>query len=70
MAKFKFDLNQEVKITCSGEGGTIIGRAEYIEYKNKYWVRYQNSNGVAVERWWDQSALAAVKVKRKKSTPK
>ncbi|GAM63648.1 phage protein [Vibrio ishigakensis] len=56
---FKFDLNDEVEIICSGECGLVIGRAEYSKESNQYFVRYKSADGRAVEQWWSESALAA-----------
>lgn len=59
MKSFAFDLNQVVKITESGEFGTVIGRAEYTAQENQYLLRYKSADGRAVENWWGQSALEA-----------
>lgn len=61
MRSFKFNLNEDVAITVSGETGAVIGRAEYAsaaEYS--YLVRYKAANGQAMEVWWTESALQAV----------
>ena len=55
--KFKFELGAEVKIEISGEQGTIIGRAEYAESANCYYLRYKTTDGRAIESWWGESAL-------------
>lgn len=54
---FKFAIGQEIAIACSGEVGTIIGRAEYAESADAYFVRYRAGDGRAVEAWWAESAL-------------
>lgn len=54
---FKFPMKSKVKIVISGESGTVIGRAEYATGENNYRIRYTLKNGVAVERWWTESAL-------------
>lgn len=55
---FKFDLKQIVKITESGETGTIIGRAEYSTAPlHSYLLRYRCADGRAVEQWWTEDAL-------------
>lgn len=59
-ATFKFNLKQVVKITESDESGTVIGRAEYAESMQQYFVRYKSADGRAVEVWWTEAALAAV----------
>lgn len=57
---FKFDLQQLVTIVCSGETGTVIGRAEYSTTTlTSYLVRYRCGDGRAVEQWWTEDALAA-----------
>lgn len=56
---FKFDLKQVVKITESGEQGTVIGRAEYVTSEDNYYIRYKAADGRATEAWWPESALAA-----------
>lgn len=57
---FNFDLSQAVMIEISGERGTVIGRAEYANSENTYFIRYKNAEGLAVESWWSESALVAV----------
>jgi len=52
-----FALGQSVTIQCSGETGTIIGRAEYAESEPQALVRYRAADGRAVESWWAISAL-------------
>lgn len=56
----KFELNQFVSITASGESGIVIGRAEYANSENSYLLRYRAADGRAVETWWQESALRAV----------
>lgn len=53
----KFDLNDTVSITVSGETGTVIGRAEYVTMQPGYLVRYRSADGRAVEAWWNEDAL-------------
>lgn len=55
--KFKFKLGQEVRMTASGEGGEVIGRADYQHTENHYLVRYVAGDGRAVEAWWSESAM-------------
>lgn len=59
MNEFKFQLNQKVQVGVSGESGDVIGRAEYSKGQNSYLVRYQASDGRAVEAWWSEDALVA-----------
>jgi hypothetical protein len=55
---FKFDLRQIVKLTESGETGTVIGRAEYSTTPMKsYLLRYKSAEGSAVEQWWTEDAI-------------
>ena len=55
-----FDLNQVVKISSSGEQGTIHGRAEYTTSEPSYLLRYVAADGRASEAWWPESTLEAV----------
>jgi hypothetical protein len=57
-SKFKFELEQQVTITASGETGEVIGRAEYAYAEKSYFIRYKCGNGCAVEAWWTESALS------------
>ena len=57
---FKFELNQSVRISCSGESGKVTGRAEYSMADRSYYVRYKGADGRAVEGWWTESALESV----------
>lgn len=58
--KFKFELKQEVEITCSGETGIVTCRMDNMDGKDQFRVRYKAGDGRAAENWWDQSALKAV----------
>lgn len=57
MKSFKFNLNDRVIITASGETGEVLGRAEYINAANNYYIRYKSTDGRAVENWWTEDAL-------------
>lgn len=57
MNRFAFNLGQQVTITASGEQGTVLGRAEYINSTDSYFVRYRSADGRAVEQWWTEDAL-------------
>jgi hypothetical protein len=59
MKRFAFELDQQVKLSVSGEAGTVIGRAEYTNSRNSYLVRYKSADGRAVEVWWSEDALSA-----------
>lgn len=52
-----FGLGEEVKITCSGEQGIVVGYAQYMAHEDQCLVRYKAADGRAVEQWWDVSAL-------------
>lgn len=60
--RFTFKLGQTARITVSGEQGQIVGRAEYSTSEPSYLIRYPSVEGVAVERWWTQSAIELVSV--------
>lgn len=57
MMSFKFNLEQSVIISASGETGQVIGRAEYSRAEAAYYIRYKAADGRAVESWWNESAL-------------
>ena len=60
MSAFKFELNQKVLISVSGERGMVRSRCEYGDgSENNYFIRYLSSDGRAVEVWWSESALKA-----------
>lgn len=59
MHQFRFDLNQSVSISCSGEIGTVVARAEYSNGEDQYLVRYRAADGRACEAWWGDSALTS-----------
>lgn len=54
---FKFSLGDDVTIAASGETGEVIGRAEYADSSNQYFIRYKAGDGRATESWWSESAL-------------
>jgi hypothetical protein len=63
IVSFKFDLNQLVTLSDSGEKGKVIGRAQYVPDHSpqpQYQVRYINNAGVLTEQWWSESQLQAV----------
>jgi hypothetical protein len=57
MKSFKFSLGENVVVEVSGEIGEVIGRAEYTNSTNNYFVRYRSADGRAVEAWWQEDAL-------------
>lgn len=56
MTSFKFDIGASVEL-LSGEAGEILGRAEYSNSENSYFVRYIAADGRLVEAWWQESAI-------------
>ena len=56
---FAFALNQSVTVTISKESGTVIGRAEYTNSINNYYVRYLSKDGRASHDWFTEDALQA-----------
>lgn len=57
MNRFAFELGQDVAIVASDERSTVVGRAEYLNSSNSYFVRYRCADGRAVEQWWTEDAL-------------
>ena len=57
MNQLLFQLQDDVVITASGEHGQVIGRAEYSNSCNNYFIRYKSADGRAVEQWWPEDAL-------------
>ena len=53
-------MKQEVAISCSGEKGVVIGRAEFSYAQPIYLIRYADASGPAVEKYWDGAALRKV----------
>lgn len=58
-SKFIFGLLQNVKLIGSDEAGTVVGRAEYMNSRNYYYVRYRAADGRLIESWWAEDALEA-----------
>lgn len=52
MKHFKYELDQVVALSTSRETGKVVGRAEYTNSSNTYFVRYQTADGRQVEAWW------------------
>ena len=58
--EYKFDLEDFVQMRMgSGERGVVIGRAEFSEMDNQYFVRYVAADGRQVENWWSENAITA-----------
>lgn len=55
--KFKFELGASAAIAVTGEAGTVIGRAQYIENENNYFLLYRAADGRATKQWWKESEL-------------
>lgn len=60
MAKFRFELGENVSLACSDERGTVTGRAEYSNSHNDYRVRYKAADGRQVEAWHAEDALKPI----------
>lgn len=54
---FNFKLGENVTL-ASGENGTVIGRAHFIDSNPQYQVRYRAGDGRLTEVWWAESAIA------------
>lgn len=57
---FKFDLSQQVKVTISGEVGTVKGRAEFTTSENQYLLHMKAADGRAADIWFDGTDIKAV----------
>jgi hypothetical protein len=57
---FKFDIDDIVTITASGERAEVVGRAEYRNAENQYYLYYKAADGRAVEAWWAESRLEII----------
>ena len=60
MKSYNFEMGQTVKLSLTGESGTIIGRAEFKYSENSYYLRYVAADGRQVQQWHDESALETV----------
>lgn len=56
---FDFKLGDNVTLALSGETGTVVGRASYINANPSYLVRYVAGDGRQVENWLSEEALHA-----------
>lgn len=52
----KYHLDDKVTLK-SGESGTVIGRAEYLNREPCYLLRYKAADGRLTEAWWDESTI-------------
>lgn len=64
MRTFDFELGEKVQLAMSVEYGVVIGRAEYSESTSTYLVRYLDSTGCQMERWFQAPALASLRKTR------
>lgn len=55
---FKHSLGQAVKVTISGESGSVKARAEYNSGPNQYLIHYLAADGRAVDSWFEESELS------------
>lgn len=53
---FAFKLGDTATLE-SGETGTIVGRAQYVDSNPQYYLRYTAADGRLVTNWWDESAF-------------
>lgn len=54
---FAFEFGDRVKLVESDEKGTVIGRAEYPNRPNNYFLRYKNVKGAQATSWWDEEHI-------------
>lgn len=54
---FIFEELDRVVIDVSGEECLVVGRAQFYDRENKYFLRYCDGQGRGTERWWGESAL-------------
>ena len=54
---FKYQLNDTVGIEGMLNPGTIMGRAEYLNANNQYFVKYINGSGNLVREWLDEEDI-------------
>lgn len=53
----KFEIKQIVQLVESGETGTIIAAAQYLNAEDQFLIRYRAGDGRQVEQWWVASAM-------------
>ncbi|MEG0870120.1 MAG: hypothetical protein RSD49_19135 [Hafnia sp.] len=58
--EFKFDNQQMVEISISGEIGEVKAQGKWATGNIAYNVLYRATNGTAQERWFDEVDLVAV----------
>lgn len=57
--QFAFAMKQPVKLSESGETGTVVGRSEVMSAADGYLIRYKAADGGLKEAWWPVDALEA-----------
>ncbi len=57
MGDYKFSLNDKIKLAMTEEKGKVIGRAEYVETTQIYYVRYIAGDGRQCTEWFNGEAL-------------
>jgi hypothetical protein len=57
---FSLEIGQRVELVESGEQGKIVGRAEFAEDAETYYVQYKAADGRLTRSWWPASALKVV----------
>lgn len=60
MIPHHFELGAAVRLSMSGEGGVVLGRAEYVGDRPSYYIRYVAADGRQVEEWFKNDALEIV----------
>lgn len=55
---FKFELGASVKVGNYSGSAVIIGRAEYLSRPNLYLIKYEKSDGLPAEEWFEEGDLS------------
>lgn len=66
---FALMLGQAVALALSGEKGIVVGRAEYDNSEDGYYVRYVDANGCQQSEWFGESAIEAVEAVTDRISP-
>lgn len=56
---FKYELGGKVSLIETEECGVIVGRAEYTDSDNSYYIRYKDSTGKQILKWWNETHIVA-----------
>lgn len=62
---FKHRMKSKVKLVSSGEEGVVVGRSDYEDSADSYYVRYKDATGKQIKCWWDESDIQPVAKKIK-----